>query len=132
MPPLHAAAFRADVTVPIGHPLCGGWIPPAARVADPLSAVGVVLLGGGAPVVLAALDWTTLANGGHAAFRRALADAAHTTPDRVAVHCVHPHDAPMADPDAERLVAEAGTGGHVLDLDFFRRCVDRVAESVRG
>ena len=26
MPTFHLATFTADVTPPIGHPLCGGWI----------------------------------------------------------------------------------------------------------
>jgi hypothetical protein len=28
MPELHLATFSCDVTPPLGHPLCGGWIKP--------------------------------------------------------------------------------------------------------
>jgi hypothetical protein len=39
------AAFRADVTPPVGAPLCGGLVKPAAGVSEPLLALGMVLLG---------------------------------------------------------------------------------------
>src|SRR5947208_13945572 len=90
MPALHLAAFSCYVTPPLGHPLCGGWIEPARGVDDPLEAVGVVLLGPASPVVLCAVDWTGMRNDAHQAWRVAIARAAHTTPERVAVHCVHP------------------------------------------
>jgi hypothetical protein len=44
--------FRADVTVPLGHPLMGGGIAPAKKVADPLEAIGFVLRGPGFPIVV--------------------------------------------------------------------------------
>src|SRR5436309_10700582 len=37
---LHLAPFRFDVTPPMGHSLCGGWIKPAEAVDDPLFALG--------------------------------------------------------------------------------------------
>ena len=55
MPALHLASFTADITPPAGHPLCGGWIEPVRGVDDPLEIVGVVLLGMGSPIVLAAI-----------------------------------------------------------------------------
>jgi len=41
---LHLATFRFDVTPPMGHSLCGGWIRPVEVVDDPLEAIGYVLL----------------------------------------------------------------------------------------
>ena len=35
---LHLATFRFDVTPPMGHALCGGWIRPVVGVDDPLEA----------------------------------------------------------------------------------------------
>ena len=70
MPALHLATFSADVTPPLGHPLCGGWIEPARGFDDPLEIVGVVLLGSGAPVVLAAIDWTGLRNEAYRTWRK--------------------------------------------------------------
>src|SRR4029078_7594114 len=93
-------------------------------------ALGVVLLGSGRPVVLCALDWCELRNEAHWRMRDALADAAHTSLECVAVHCVHPHDAPSADVEAQRLIARAGAPNS-LDLDFYERAVKGMADAVR-
>jgi hypothetical protein len=131
MPNLHLATFTADVTPPIGHPLCGGWIMEARAVDDPLFAHGIVLLGMGEPVVLSAVDWCGLRNDTNLAFREALAKAAHTTPANVAVQCVHPHNAPFADTEAERLIDKAPKPATSLDLTFFDRAVAAVAEAAK-
>ncbi|MGH7222911.1 MAG: hypothetical protein ACRELF_06770, partial [Gemmataceae bacterium] len=102
MPSLHLTTFQAKATPPLGHPLCGGWIEPVRGVDDPLRVLGIVLLGSGAPVVLCAVDWCALRNDANRLWREALAAAAHTTPERVAIHCIHAHNAPMADVQAER------------------------------
>ena len=126
----HLAPFRFDVTPPLGHSCCGGWIKPVEAVDDPLEAVGLVLLGAGKPIVLCAVDWTGLLNEAHVEWRRALAKAAGTTPDRVAVHCVHQHNAPMACLEAEGIVAAQGDLPHILDLAFYRQCLDRGRRAV--
>jgi hypothetical protein len=131
MPALHLTTFACDVTPPIGHPLCGGWIEPARTVDDPLKALGVVLLGMGQPVVLCAVDWVAVRNGAYAAWCRALARAAHTVPEKVALQCVHPHNAPFADLEAERLVGSTQGAPHSLNLKFFDRVVKQTAEAVR-
>src|SRR5881396_2693047 len=89
--PLRIATFQADVTPPLGTPLCDALCPPAKKIVDPLSARGVVLLTGQKPIVLCAVDWVGVGNGGYDAFRDALARAAGTTRERVAVHCLHQH-----------------------------------------
>lgn len=131
MPAFHLATFAADVTPPIGHPLCGGWIEPARAVDDPLKALGVVLLGQGKPVVLCVFDWVALRNDAHLAMRKALADAAHTTIDHVSVHAVHPHNAPFADVVAQKLLDEV-KGPPSLDLRFFDQAVKDVAAACQG
>ena len=127
MPACKLAAFSADVTPPEDHPLCGGWIEPVRGIDDPLWALGVVLLGPEAPVVLCAVDWCGLRNDAHLAWRQALARAAHTTPERVGVHCVHPHNAPFADTFAQRLLDSVPGAPPSLDLKFFDRAVSRAA-----
>lgn len=127
---LHIAPFKFDVTPPIGHSCCGGWIKPIEVVDDMLEAVGIVLLGAGKPIVLCAVDWTGLLNEAHVEWRSALAQAAGTTADRVAVHCVHQHNAPMACLEAERIVAAEGDLPHVLMVDFFKRCLDAGRDAV--
>lgn len=131
MPALHLATFACDVTPPDGHPLCGGWIEPVRGADDPLKALGVVLLGAGKPVVLCAVDWTGLRNEAFRAWRKALAEAAHTTPERVSLHCVHPHNAPFADVEAEKLIA-AAQAPTSLDLKFFDKCVHSSAEALKA
>jgi hypothetical protein len=130
MPRYHVATFESDATPPLGHPLCGGWIEPARGVDDPLKCLGVVLLGDGKPVVLAALDWTGLRNEAYRRWRAALADAAHTTPEQVAIHCVHPHNTPFADVEAQKLLA-AVNGPPLLDLDFFAKAVKASADALK-
>lgn len=119
-PDLSIATFRFDVTPPIGHSLCGGWITPAARIDGRLEAIGLVIRGAGAPMVVCAVDWTGVLNSAHLAFRRALAEAAGTTPERVAVQCVHQHDAPFACLDAQRIVAQHPELPAIVDVEFFQ------------
>jgi hypothetical protein len=129
MPALHLATFTCDVTPPPGHPLCGGWIEPVRGVDDPLRALGVILLGMGRPVVLCAVDWCGLRNEAHRLWRQALAAAAHTVPDNVALQCVHPHNAPFADVEAQRLLDAVPGAPPSLDLKFFDRVVRQTADA---
>jgi len=132
MPALHLATFACDVTPPAGHPLCGGWIEPARAVDDPLKALGVILLGMGQPVVLCAVDWCGIRNDAHLAWRQALAKAAHTVPENVALQTVHPHDAPFADLEAQRILEATPGTPPSLDLKFFAEVVQRSAEAVKA
>src|SRR5215510_10890564 len=131
MPAFHLATFAADVTPPLGHPLCGGWIEPVRGVDDPLRALGVVLLGMGRPVVLCAVDWCGIRNDAHLAWRKALATAAHTVVENVAVHCVHPHNAPFADTEAEKFIQAAPQPNPSLDLKFFDKAVRQTADALK-
>ncbi|HCN77140.1 MAG TPA: hypothetical protein DIT13_08110, partial [Verrucomicrobiales bacterium] len=105
---LRVAVFQADATPPIGSPVAYA---PARSIEDPLSARGVVLLGAGEPVVLCAVDWIGIDNEGHDAWRQALAEAAGTTVERVAVHVLHQHDGVRGDFGAEALLEAAGLAG---------------------
>ena len=71
---LSIAPFRFDVTAPIGHGCCGGWIKPIEAVDDAQEAIGYVLLGAGAPIVICAVDWTGILNSAHVAWRTAMAE----------------------------------------------------------
>jgi hypothetical protein len=99
----------------------------------PLRCRGVVLLGAGEPIVLCALDWIGVANEGHDAFRDALAKAAGTTRNRVALHSLHQHDAPDCDFLAERLLKEAGASDlGRFDGTFARVLIERTAAAVKA
>jgi hypothetical protein len=106
-------------------------VKPAARIADPLSARGLVLWGGERPAVLVALDWTELRNEAYDRWRGELARAAGTSPDRVFLSCVHQHDAPYADLEAQRLLDERGLKGFHVDPEFHERALQAVASALR-
>ncbi len=127
----HLATFKVDATPPTGHSLCGGWIKPVVGVDDPLWLRGVVLQGAGLPIVLAALDWTGVMDESHRLWVEALADAAHTTPDRVALHCVHQHNAPFIDREGNALLRRAGADPLLYDESFVDDLVKRSAAAVR-
>jgi hypothetical protein len=103
---LRVATFRCDITPPLGEPMFAG---DALRtVEQPLLAKGIVLEADGNRYVLCALDWCLLCNGSYQSFRNKIAAAAETDKSRVAVQTVHQHTAPMADIDAQKLLAEVG------------------------
>ena len=132
MNPLTLSPFRCDVTPPLGHPLCGGWITPATEIVDRQWANGLILRGDAAPVVLVAVDWCEIRNEGHDQWRQAIARAVDTAVERVAVQCVHPHDSVFADPEAERLLQERQVPERSMDLAFFDDAVARVAAAARA
>ncbi len=129
--PLAVCTFHCDATPPLGSPLCDAAVEPAKEIVDPLSVRGLVLLGDEAPVVLCAVDWVGIGNGGYDAFREALAKAAGTSPDRVALHTLHQHDAPGCDFEAEALLAPRSLSGAMFHVAFARQTIDRAAASVR-
>ncbi|HWB98545.1 MAG TPA: hypothetical protein VG672_17665, partial [Bryobacteraceae bacterium] len=130
--PLRVATFRADVTPPLGSALCQGFVKPAAYIHDALTARGIVLLSSQAPIVLCAVDWVGIGDRSHDAWKEALARAAGTTPDRVAVHTLHLHDAPGADLRADDLVAGYGLPNSLDDQAFVRTAMERTAAAVHA
>jgi len=128
--PLRLATFRADVTPPIGAPLCGGLVKPVQAVTDPLLALGVVILGSDKPIVLCAVDWCEIRAAEHVHWRERLAQAAGTTPERVAVQSLHQHNAPIGDRVAAKICAEAPSPLAMLDLAAADKAVEGVARAV--
>jgi len=129
---MQIATFVSDVTPPPGSPLCLGLVPSSVGVTDPLSCRGVVLLGDGDPIVLAALDWVEVRASGHRRWREALAHAAGTTPERVAVQTLHQHDAPGYDPDGERVMAARGMPGRGYHARFAQQAIDDAVAAVQA
>ena len=128
---MQIGSFLMDVTPPIGHPLCAGWIPSARGVADPLFAKGIVLTDGVAPIVLCAVDWCEISNRSHLAWRAKLAEAVGTTFDRVVVHCVHPHCTPWPDECAHNLMEVQSRVLPVMDAAWCVSALGRVAIAAR-
>jgi hypothetical protein len=129
---MRVAAFVSDVTPPIGGALGLAIVPPTIDVTDRLTCRGVILLDAGDPIVMCALDWIGVAGSGHLRWRTALAEAAGTTPDRVAVHALHQHDAPGYDPDAEELMAAIGRPGRGYDPEFVDAAIRQAQAAVRA
>src|SRR5262249_52518095 len=127
--PLKIAVFDADVTPPVGTPLCDGLVQPAKDFDSRLTARGVILFTNEKPIVLCAVDWVGIGNDGHTAFREALAKAAGTTKDRVCVHCLHQHDAPGCDFEADELLKPFKLGGKLFDPAFARQAIAGVAKA---
>lgn len=128
---LRIAVFEADASPAVGDPLA---YDPTVRIEMPLSARGIVLAGNGEPVVLVAVDWIGIGNKAYDAWREALAEAAGTTPDRVTVHSLHQHDAPMADYNAPAILTEFGidpAGTRFDNRDFVEKTIERTATSLR-
>lgn len=128
---LRLATFNIDATPPVGSMMAYDKV---RRHDDmPLQCRGVVLLGAGEPIVLCALDWIGVANAGQDIFRDALAAAAGTRRERVAVHCLHQHDAPEFDPSAEKVLIESGaTDLSRFESKFARQMIERAAAAVRA
>ena len=95
-----------------------------------LRARGIVLFGAGDPIVLCAVDWIGIANESQEAFKEALAAAAGTTPDRVEVHTVHQHDAPICDFTSEKICIEKGIDPGPFEGSFQRQVIATLAERI--
>jgi len=127
-PMLRVAAFDIDATPPIGSQMA--YDPVTNRWDLGLRARGIVLSGAGDPIVLCAVDWIGIANGGQDAFRDALARAAGTSARRVAVHSLHQHDAPDCDFSAERILKEAGLDARQYEGAFQREVIANLERAV--
>lgn len=128
--PMRLARFDVDATPEQGFMMA--YDPVVRREELGLRCRGIVLLGQEKPVVLCAVDWIGIGNGGHDFFREKLAQAAGTTSDRVVVHTLHQHDAPRCDLTAEQLINHAGlkqSGPH--DGSLARDVVQRASKAIQ-
>lgn len=124
---LQIATFHVDASTPIGSPLA---YDSAIGVQMPLSCRGIVILSDQQPVVLCAVDWIGISNGGQTVFKEALAAAAKTDPSRVAVHTLHQHDAPRCDFDADDLLRTEGLENAGFDARHARSVVMNAANAI--
>jgi hypothetical protein len=130
-PAVKVATFDVDATPPVGSAMA---YDPVKRLDElTLRCRGIVIVGAGKPIVLCAVDWIGIANEGHDLFREKLAGAAGTTPDRVAVHTLHQHDAPGCDLTAERLIRDLGLKNFGrFESGFHRDVMERAAKAIKG
>lgn len=128
-PGVRVAVFDVDATPPIGSPVAYA---PVRSITDPQKARGVVLLGIGRPIVLCAVDWIGIANGGHDVWRDTLALSVGTTRDRVTVHVLHQHDGVRCDFTAEELAAAQGLAGKRFDVPFVRQTIENAGIAAKA
>lgn len=123
------STFDVDATPPISSPLT--YDSTANSWDLGLRAKGIVIQGAGLPIVLVAIDWIGIANESQDAFKSALAEAAHTTPERVAVHALHQHDAPISDFGAEKMLIEAGLDPAAFESSFDKEVIRRLQAAIQ-
>jgi len=125
---VRAGVFEVDVTPPIGSPVAYAK---TRSIRDPLSARGIVLfINNEKPVVLCAVDWIGIANECQDVWKKMIAEAAHTTPDRVSVHSLHQHDGVWCDFTMEKVMNEFATKDSPFDDTFLYKAIKDVADSV--
>ena len=125
---LRLATFDLDATPQVGSRLAYDTMNDVGPLG--LRCRGIVMLGAGQPIVLCAVDWIGIANEGHDAFRATLAAAAGTIPERVAVHVLHQHDAPICDFSTERILKRENMDTQVFDSTWQRRWLKHLGEVV--
>ncbi|MFP9191276.1 hypothetical protein ACLI4Q_06405 [Natrialbaceae archaeon A-CW1-1] len=125
---LKVATFEVDATPEVGKPIEYGTV---ESITDSLSCRGIVLLSDELPVVLVSVDWLGNFNGGYDLWRNTLADTAKTTPNRVAVHTVHQHEAPGFDMDAVKILHSHGVPDAGIDVEFASNTIRRAANALR-
>lgn len=121
--------FDVDATPPVGSYLTYDRMTHTWDMS--LRARGIVICGSGKPIVLCAVDWIGIANEGQDEFKRVLADAAGTVPERVEVHTVHQHDAPTCDFGAEALLRSKGMDPINYEGSFARKLLVGLDSTVR-
>jgi hypothetical protein len=133
-PGFELSTFATEITPPLGHALMGGGISPAQKIVDPLFARGLVWRGPGleAPVVVVSVEWCEIRNDAFERWCSVLANAAGTVPERVLVSCVHVHDAPIADLEAQRMLESRKAAGSICDREFHEQAVQRVGQALRA
>jgi hypothetical protein len=132
---LRLSVFDIDVTPPVGTPLAYDMSTQSWDLG--LRAKGIVLQGKGLPIVLCSVDWLAIGNEGMDEFKNALAAAVGSTPQRVAVHVIHQHDAPRYDAGAEKILLEAGIDPKKInptsfDGTFAREALHRLSLAVKN
>jgi len=125
---LSLSTFDVDATPPVGSYLIYDQMVNSWDMS--LRAKGIVLSGSGQPIVLVAIDWISIDGESQDAFKNALAKAARTIPERVAIHTLHQHDAPVSNFAAERILKESGLNPKCFESSFQREVIQRLEVAV--
>jgi hypothetical protein len=82
------------------------------------------------PIVLCAVDWIEICNEGNDVWKKELAEAAHTTTDRVSVHVLHQHDGVCCDFTMDKILKEYKVQPTQFDNPFLHKAIQNVANAV--
>ncbi len=129
-PPLKLATFRVDVTPPIGDGPCVGCMPKVSSIEHTLKLRGIVLRADSRTFVIAAIDYCGLCNSSDEIIRDAMARAAGTTRERVALQSLHQHSAPILDAEAVRILHGEKSEQLALHLKFTDDIASRTAAAI--
>jgi hypothetical protein len=129
-PGLRLSTFDVDATPPVGNKIAYDSVINTWDMG--LRAKGIVILGAGQPIVMCAIDWVCISNEGYDAFRQALANAAGTIPERIAIHTVHQHDTPWCDFTVEKILKKEGLNPSCFEGSFHREVIRRLETAVQN
>ena len=101
---LTLGTFLVDGTPPQGCGTDFGLTERTTGVRDPLFLRGFALRGEHEACLVVSADWCGVVGSALDEMRAALARGAGLSPERVVVHCVHQHDAPLVDFEIEPLL----------------------------
>ena len=125
------ALLKVDVTPPIGAQLAYVI---NEQIGTPIFIRGLVLDDGQSRAVILASDFIYYWGESWYAWRRAVAEAAGTTEDRVFLHAIHQHDSVRITPEWNALSQRSGV--EVVDPDYCRdtlaKLVQEVGKTVSG
>ncbi len=127
---LQISVFDIDATPPVGSHMAYNPVKNTWDIG--LRARGIVLTGSGKPIVLCSVDWIGIGNDSQDEFKRVLGDAAGTTPDRVAIHTIHQHDAPICDFGAEKYLLSKGLNPMSFESSFTRKTMYQLADAIKS
>ncbi len=126
---LTIAVFDVDATPPVGSYMAYN---PVKNTWDmSLRARGIVLCGAGKPIVLCSVDWIGIGNDSQDESKKVLSEAAGTSPERVAVHTIHQHDAPICDFGVEKFLLDKGINPMSFESSFTRKVLHLIADVIR-
>ncbi len=129
---LTLANFRVDVTPPIGDGPCVGCMPKVSSIEHPLELRGIVLRSGDDSYVIAAIDFCGICNTSDEVLRDAMAKAAGTTRERVALQSLHQHSAPILDVEAVKILHGEVSPELARHVQFTNEIAQRTAIAIQS
>lgn len=131
---LRLGTFTVDCTPPVGWGVGFGITGTTTGVRDPLLLRGFVLDDKDQRCLIATMDFCGLMNSAYDDLVRVLAKAVHAPEERVIIHCIHQHDAPLLNYEVETYLngetypRQWWTDGLEKWAQSAAECLDRMVE----